>query len=57
MVGSLRKDKPYVPLLFKRTLVKATCQFAYQNNKTLVYYKSENDKMILLVSSFRRQNK
>jgi len=51
MVGSLRQDNLVVPPLFEAVLAKKTYQFTYQINKTLVSYKSENDKMILLLSS------
>jgi len=56
MVGSLpRWDKPDVPLLLKSSLAKEACQFAYYNNKTLVYYKPENDKLISLLSSLHSE--
>jgi len=51
MIGSLRQNNPDVPPMFKNALAKETCQVAYHNNKTLVSYRSENDKMILLLSS------
>jgi len=51
IVGSLRRDNPDVPKLFKKTLAKGTYQFGYQNNKTLVSYKPENGYMIFLLSS------
>jgi len=50
MVDSLRRNNPDVPPLFKSALAKETYEFAYQINKTLVSYKSENDKIILLSS-------
>jgi len=50
MVGSLQKDRN-IPQLFKRSPAKGTYQFGYQNNKTLVSYKPENDNIILLLSS------
>jgi len=37
--------------LFKTTSAKGTYRFAYRNNKTLVSYRSENDKTILLLFS------
>jgi len=49
--GSLQKNDSNVPPLFKSALAKKTYQFAYHDNKTLVSYKPENDKMILLLSS------
>jgi len=51
IVGSLQKFKCYIPPSLKRASVERKWQFAYQNNKTLVSYTSENDKMILLLSS------
>jgi len=51
MIVSLRKDKPYVPSFFKTAQIEKICLFTYQYNKTLVSYKSENNKMILLLSS------
>jgi len=57
IVGSLKKSKCYIPPLFKRPSVERKWQFAYQNNKTLVSYKSENDKMILLLSSLHLDGK
>jgi len=51
MIVSLRKDKPYVPLFFKTAQTENLCLFTYQYNKTLVSYKSENNKMVLLLSS------
>jgi len=51
MVGSLRRDNLDVPPLFKSALPKETYHIAYQINKTLVSYKPESDKIILLLSS------
>jgi len=51
VVGFLRRDNPDVPPLFKSALAKETYEFAYQINKTLMSYKPEKDKMILLLSS------
>jgi len=49
MIGSLRQNNPYVPPMFKGA--KKACQVAYHNNKTLISYKSENNKIIILLSS------
>jgi len=54
MIGSLRKDKPYVPLSFKRAPTEIQ---VYQYNKTLMSYKSENDEMVLLLSSLHLHGK
>jgi len=52
MVGSLRRDEiPEVPSSFKKAFVKGRYQVAYHDNKTLVSYKTEKNKMILLLSS------
>jgi len=50
IVSSLRKNKPEILPSIKRASAEGTCQFAYHDNKTLVSYKSENDKMVLLHS-------
>jgi len=50
IVGSLRKNKPEIPPSIKRASAKRTCQFPYHDNKTLMSYKLENDKMVLLHS-------
>jgi len=44
MILSLQRDNPDIPRLFKSASAKGTYQFAYENNKTLVSYKPENDK-------------
>jgi len=51
MIGSLQQNNPDVPPWIKNALAKEPYQFAYDINKTLVSYKPENDKMILLLSS------
>jgi len=51
MTVSLRKDKPYIPSFFKTVQTKNLCLITYQYNKTLVSYKSENNEMVLLLSS------
>jgi len=50
MVGSLQQDNPDVPPMFKSALAKETYQFAYQINKTLVSYRTENQSILLLSS-------
>jgi len=57
MVGSLRRDNADVPPMFGDALAKEECQVAYHNNKTLVSYKPENDKIILLLSSLHSDGK
>jgi len=51
MICALRKDKPYVPPIFKTAQTESTCLYDCQYNKILVPYESENNKMILLLSS------
>jgi len=41
--------------MFKVALTKEACQVAYHNNKTLVPYKPENNKIILLLSSLHSE--
>jgi len=50
MVGSLRRDNPDIPPMFKGVLAKEEYHIAYHNNKTLMSYKPKNDKIILLSS-------
>jgi len=57
IVGPLKKDEFYIPPSFKKALAERICQVAFQNNKILVSYKSENDKMILLLSSLHSTRK
>jgi len=45
-IDSLRRDNPDVHNS-SRAPAKGTYQFIYKNNKTLVFYKPKNDKIIL----------
>jgi len=56
MVGCLRQNKSELPSIFKILFAKGTYHFAY-DNKTLMSYNSENDKMVLLLPSLRSDGK
>jgi len=46
-----------IPPLFKSAPAKGTYQFAYENNKALVSYRSKNDETILLLFSLHPDDK
>jgi len=51
MICSLRKDKPYVPLFFKTAQTESINLYGNRYNKRIVPYESENNKIVLLLSS------
>jgi len=57
VVGTIRKNKPEVPLSFIRCASAMTSRFAFSNNMTLVSYCPKKNKVVLLISTLHKNGK
>ncbi|XP_018374167.1 PREDICTED: piggyBac transposable element-derived protein 4-like [Trachymyrmex cornetzi] len=57
MVGTIRKNKRHIPILFSRPISVGTARYAYDNGKTLLSYSPKKNKIVLLLSSLHERGR
>ncbi|XP_018403103.1 PREDICTED: piggyBac transposable element-derived protein 3-like [Cyphomyrmex costatus] len=54
MVGTIRKNKRQIPLVFRRSASVGNARYVYRNDMTLLSYTPKKNKVVCLVSSLHK---